>query len=321
MQIFTPEQLIPLAIQTGRWTIKQINDQPTLYTTNLGSYLRFKVNNSSLVKLNVQHNHHPLSPGQFYAIRIDSKQWQRFVASQPIEVSITSQAHIIEVMTAGNSDLDQVWSGNQGFAINSLILSDHATISSPAQRPVVDFIGDSITAGCWLNGRHAAADYRPESNYVARCCDLLGIDSVRIAYSAGGVLRPATGGVPTAAKFLKLLDHETVWQANSPDLAVVNLGVNDRRYSTEKFSSAYHDFLQQVVTIFPMSPLVIMTPFAQTFAHEIKDIAGSFPNVTTLDTSGWCTSYTDGIHPDQTGANQAGRRLAEALTPFFQRSV
>ena len=43
MKNYQPTDLIKFALRTGRWTVKKINNRPTLYTTNLGSYLRFKV--------------------------------------------------------------------------------------------------------------------------------------------------------------------------------------------------------------------------------------------------------------------------------------
>ena len=34
---------------------------------------------------------------------------------------------------------------------------------TPAPAPVATIIGDSITAGCWVAGKHASADYRAEA--------------------------------------------------------------------------------------------------------------------------------------------------------------
>lgn len=50
MKKYQPTDLIKFASRTGRWTVKKINNMPTLYTTNLGSYLRFKVSNAKNVK-------------------------------------------------------------------------------------------------------------------------------------------------------------------------------------------------------------------------------------------------------------------------------
>ena len=321
MRTYSPAQLLPLARRTGRWTIKQDGNDPVLYTTNLGSYLRCRVTGTHQLTLTVGNHHSPLGPGQVYAIRVDRQQWQRFVA-QPgeIKLTLTPGPHSVEVMAAGNTDLDAVWSGNQGVAIYSLAVDNGGTVAAAPARPVIDFIGDSITAGCWVAGRHAALDYRSESNYAAVCADLLGADSVRIAYSAGGVLRPATGGVPVASAFLRQIDQETSWAPNHPQLVVVNLGVNDRRYPLSQFVQAYDQFVHQVIATFPDAPIDLLVPFSQHFRDQITAI-GHQHGLRVIDTAGWCPSYTDGLHPDQAGATTAGHHLAQAIAPDLIKKV
>ena len=315
MKKYQPTDLIKFASRTGRWTVKKINNMPTLYTTNLGSYLRFKVSNAKKCQISVLPNQNSLSPSQVFAFRIDSGKWQRAQASlEKIDIPLDSTLHTIEIMTAGNTDIDEVWQGNEGFAIKNIYL-DNGEIMATPQRPVVNFIGDSITAGCWVVGNHPAADYRPETNYAGICADLLNVDSVRIAYSAGGVLRPATGGVPTADVFLGKIDAQTSWTPNHPDLNVINLGVNDRRFPLAQFTAAFDLFIQQVKLTFPHTPLAIMIPFSQTFASEIRKIATKHA-CSIIETKTWHHSFTDGLHPDQAGAIAEGKMLAQALQPL-----
>lgn len=315
MKKYQPTDLIKFASRTGRWTVKKINNMPTLYTTNLGSYLRFKISNAKKCQITVLPNQNSLSPSQVFAFRIDSGKWQRAQASlEKIDIPLDSTLHTIEIMAAGNTDIDEVWQGNEGFAIKNIYL-DNGEIMAAPQRPVVNFIGDSITAGCWVVGNHPAADYRPETNYAGICADLLDVDSVRIAYSAGGVLRPATGGVPTADVFLGKIDAQTSWTPNHPDLNVINLGVNDRRFPLAQFIAAFDLFIQQVKLTFPHTPLAIMIPFSQTFASEIRKIATKHA-CSIIETKTWHHSFTDGLHPDQAGAIAEGKMLAQALQPL-----
>lgn len=316
MKKYQPTDLIKFASRTGRWTVKKINNMPTLYTTNLGSYLRFKVSNAKKCQITVLPNQNSLSPSQVFAFRVDGGKWQRAQASlEKIDIPLDSTLHTIEIMAAGNSDIDEVWQGNEGFAIKNIYLDSGKIMAAP-QRPLVNFIGDSITAGCWVVGNHPAADYRPETNYAGICADLLNVDSVRIAYSAGGVLRPATGGVPTADVFLGKIDAQTSWTPNHPELNVINLGVNDRRFPLAQFIAAFDLFIQQVKLTFPHTPLAIMIPFSQTFASEIRKIATKH-NCSIIETKTWSHSFTDGLHPDQAGAIAEGKMLAQALQPLL----
>lgn len=316
MKKYQPTDLIKFASRTGRWTVKKINNMPTLYTTNLGSYLRFKVSDAKKCQITVLPNQNFLSPSQVFAFRIDDGKWQRVQASLgKIDIPLDSTLHTIEIMAAGNTDIDEVWQGNEGFAIKNIYLDSGKIMAAP-QRPLVNFIGDSITAGCWVVGNHPAADYRPETNYAGICADLLNVDSVRIAYSAGGVLRPATGGVPTADVFLGKIDAQTSWTPNHPELNVINLGVNDRRFPLAQFIAAFDLFIQQVKLTFPHTPLAIMIPFSQTFASEIRKIATKH-DCSIIETKTWSHSFTDGLHPDQAGAIAEGKMLAQALQPLL----
>ncbi|WP_439770021.1 GDSL-type esterase/lipase family protein [Limosilactobacillus sp.] len=309
---YAPAQLLPLAQRTGRWTIKQVHGHSCLYTTNLASSIRFLVTNSPAVLVNVLNNGQPGFPSQMYAWRVDNGPWHRVPASQrTLKISLLdTERHLIEVTCAGNTDFDQVWQGQQGFAITGIMVAGQIT---PApQRPLVNFIGDSITAGCWVNGKQAALDYRPESNYVGLASDQANIDGVRIAYSAAGVLRPGTGGVPVAKGFLPAIDADTKWTVNDPQLTIVNLGVNDRRFPAARFKLAYEDFLKQVITTFPTSRIALLVPFSQTFRNEITATAAKYA-VPLVQTAGWCTDYTDNLHPNQRGAQTAGDHFAKTL--------
>lgn len=317
MNKYLPIDLIAIAKRTGRWWLKLVNGQEVLYTTNLGSYLRVHTAGVHQLQVNVYPNHNHQSAQQQYTIRIDGQQWHRYPASaREIALQLTADPHEIEIMTGGNTDDDLVWAGDQGFAITGIETDDGVLTASPHRRPVIDFIGDSITAGCWVAGQHPASDYRPETNYAAICADILNADSVRIAYSAGGVLRRATGGVPTADQFLTHTDAHTRWQPNQPDLVIINIGVNDRRFTATDFKCAYDKFIQQVVTTFPTAKIMVMVPFSQTYATIIRIVAVHH-QLPIIETAGWCNSFTDGLHPDQAGANEAGQRLAEFLSTAF----
>lgn len=314
---YSPDIIYKLVNPQGRWFIKDVNHHSALYTTNLGSRLRFSAVNVNKMAVHVLDNRNQLSPSQIYAWRIDNGNWHREKASSGIwYIEQLSGEHLIEIITAGNTDLDQVWTGDEGFALTGIDIDNGKLLAAP-KVPVIDFIGDSITAGCWLEGRHASYDYRPESNYVGTAVDLLHATDVRIAYSAGGVLRQATGGVPTADHFLDRLDETTSWQANRPDLVVINLGVNDRRFPLNQFANSYDHFLNLVIKKFPQSKILVMIPFSQTFAETIRKLAKKH-QLPVIETNGWCTSYTDGLHPDQIGATESGQKLAQQLSNWLK---
>lgn len=317
MITYSPESLLKLNKLTGRWFINQVHGQSVLYTTNLGSRLRFDITGACKIMVNVLDNRHPLSPSQFYAWRLNNGPWHREAAQNSHwSISCSADTHQLEIMTAGNTDFDQVWSGKQGFALSSIVLDEGVLSPAPAL-PIINFIGDSITAGCWVNGRHASYDYRPETNYIGLAVEQVGVSEVRIAYSAGGVLRQATGGVPVAKDFLLQLDQDHPWIPNSPILTVVNLGVNDRSFAPDLFAKNYNEFISLVEHTFPKSKLALMIPFSQTFAEIIREVATTH-QLPLIETAGWCTSYTDNLHPNQVGAKESAHYLAPLLAKLIK---
>lgn len=302
----------------GRWTIKQINDIEVLYTPLLGAMLISQISGCERLIINVEPNQGPMSPSQYFAWRIDHGPWQRVAAvNRQLVVKLDGQAHTLWLMTAGNCDADNVWTGDEGFAINSIQLQGPRPIiqPSPLTSPVT-VIGDSITAGCWVAGSQASMDYRPESNFVGLAQDILKMPISRIAYSAAGVLRPATGMVPPAPKWLNQLDAFTpAPQINSP-LTVVALGVNDRRYGANAFASAYYAYVQQVQKQIH-GQIALMVPFAQSFANIIEQ-TGSRLGMPVIKTAGWCQQFTDHLHPNQESSQTAAKHFAASLRHLLQ---
>src|SRR5699024_2139322 len=109
------------------------------------------------------------------------------------------------------------------------------------------------------------------------------------------------------------LDATTFWQANTPDLVVINLGVNDRRFSLDQFNASYDHFLSLVTTLFPSIPILPMIPFSQTFAESIRSLTKKH-KLPLIENQGWCSSFTDDLHPDQYRDNVSVYRLSEKLS-------
>jgi hypothetical protein len=66
MKQYSPKQLLPLAQRTGRWVVKTIKGQATLYTTNLGSTIRFNITGALSFDLQTVNNGTPVSPPGLY---------------------------------------------------------------------------------------------------------------------------------------------------------------------------------------------------------------------------------------------------------------
>lgn len=302
----------------GRWAIKSIHGIVTLYSTNLGSEIRFHVKHSRFISCHFFSNGNPFGAVQTIAMRVDHTAWQRFSTTHmPATIQFDQSEHLVEIMLVGNSDLDDVWYEQQGFALTNLSVSDGAKVWPAKARTPVTIIGDSITSGCWINGHQPSVDYAAEANYAAICSDILNLDICRISYSAAGLLRPGTGNVPTAPQFIDHIDHTTPWLPSRPTkLVILNLGVNDRQFSATEFEQRLVSFINQVQSMFA-TQIVVLIPFAQTFAPVFRRVVPLFNQTKLIETKDWKLSYTDGLHPNLRGSLVAGQQLARALRPII----
>ncbi|APB86575.1 SGNH/GDSL hydrolase family protein [Lactiplantibacillus plantarum] len=304
------QPLMPAYFQ-GRWAVKQIADRDVMYSTNLGAEIDFQVTDASFVRLTFLPLAYELP--SWVAIQIDGLPFQRqAVTNDPLWLTLDGRPHVVRVVLSGNTDEDRVWDGNQGFAVKALTTDGEL---QPVQlgRHNVTWIGDSLTAGCWVMGKQPAEDYRAEANYAAVASDLLNARNVRIAYSAVGLSKPGTGGVPVLPEVLTAVDSKTTWQPVPTDLVVINVGTNDRHTDDTTFTVVLRRFLNQVQTLYPNSRLAVMIPFNQNFAAIIRAVVAEFMQLQLIETATWQLSTTDGVHLDLAGSRMAGELTAQAL--------
>ncbi|WP_265477826.1 SGNH/GDSL hydrolase family protein [Lactiplantibacillus plantarum] len=299
------QPLMPAYFQ-GRWAVKQIADRDVMYSTNLGAEIDFQVTDASFVRLTFLPLAYELP--SWVAIQIDGLPFQRqAVTNAPLWLTLDGRPHVVRVVLSGNTDEDRVWDGNQGFAVKALTTDGEL---QPVQlgRHSVTWIGDSLTAG-----KYPAEDYRAEANYAAVASDLLNARNVRIAYSAVGLSKPGTGGVPVLPEVLTAVDSKTTWQPVPTDLVVINVGTNDRHTDDTTFTVVLRRFLNQVQTLYPNSRLAVMIPFNQNFAAIIRAVVAEFMQLQLIETATWQLSTTDGAHLDLAGSRMAGELTAQAL--------
>ncbi|GAA2575130.1 SGNH/GDSL hydrolase family protein [Winogradskya consettensis] len=194
------------------------------------------------------------------------------------------------------------------------------TFKAPARTKLIEFIGDSITAGT-TSTKLAVTDYA----FVTG--ERLGADHTQIAI--GGMCLSETTDACWA--------HETrYWMSSggqvgtdqwnfaryTPTAVVINLGTNDKSHGVTGavFQAKYTTFLQQIRAKFPNAKLVALRTFIGRYAVETQAAvqarknAGD-TNVVYVDTTGWLPSdgLSDSVHPNDKG-HQA---IADKLTPLL----
>lgn len=203
------------------------------------------------------------------------------------------------------------------------VLDEGASTLPYEAKPVIEFIGDSITEGYISPGVNATV-----YSYAWQTGELLGMDHNQIAY--GGIKMIQGSGTSMLDSYFKRFEpsvadaNNTVWDTElfQPDYIVINLGTNDPTGSSA-FQPAYTSFLTLLRQAYPDAMLFAMEPFIGKFSAEIqatvaaRNAAGD-DMVTYIDTTGWATETTDGLHPTMAENTAAAQLLANYIADYLE---
>ncbi|MCY1138043.1 GDSL-type esterase/lipase family protein [Actinoplanes sp. Pm04-4] len=250
---------------------------------------------------------------------IDGKPFTAFKGSGTINLTPA-------VLAAGNHTLivsyRQVAGSYTGDAVfQGLTLDAGATtFKAPARPKLVEFVGDSITAG-------ATSSQLAVTDYAFKAGEKLGYDHTQIAI--GGMCLSETADGCWA--------HETrYWMSSGgqagadqwdftryrADAVVINLGTNDKSHgvSGPDFQAKYAAFLSRVRSKFPNAKIFALRTFIGRYAGETRAAvqarnAAGDTAVSYVDTTGWLPAdgLSDSVHPNDKGHQAVADRLAPIL--------
>jgi hypothetical protein len=237
-------------------------------------------------------------------------------------------------LAAGNHTLivsyRQVAGSYTGDAVFQGLVLDAgaATFPAPARPKLVEFIGDSITAGT-TSSQLAVTDY------AFKVGEQLGYDHTQIAI----------GGMCLAETADNCWAHETrYWMASggqagtglwdfsryTADAVVINLGTNDKSHgvSGADFQTKFTAFLAKIRVKFPNTKIFALRTFIGRYATETqaavraRNSAGD-ANVFYVDTTGWLPAggLSDSVHPNDVGHQAVAAKLAPILSARLSSGV
>jgi lysophospholipase L1-like esterase len=210
-----------------------------------------------------------------------------------------------------------------------LVLSSGASTQLPAAKSkLIEFVGDSITAGCCTLTNWALNDYAWLTG------EALNANHTQIAFSGICLQNAANCGENNIGMSVQFFKLQTIHYTNSPawdfnryqaNQVVINLGTNDWNTSDATLQSTYITFLQNVRAKYPNAEIFVLRTFggykaALTQAAVNARISAGDSKIRYVDTTGWVTSGdfdSDNLHPTMNGHI----KIANRLTPILSAGI
>lgn len=203
------------------------------------------------------------------------------------------------------------------LSFSGLELGEKSQLSAPAKKRslcIMDFIGDSITAGCAISG----ADGDPLQD--ANAADTFGFKLSELLGAAGRMFAHPGGTCDEVRECYPLFRFGLPVDTNAtPRVVIVNVGANDRFLKETRYVMSVRQLVDRVRSYYPDTVVVLLNFFRMTPDRlpALQRIAGSYPDgdVTCFDARPYLVDYSDqGVHP----GTESHSRLAEALTEFIR---
>ncbi len=323
---------------TGRWSRLGLNGEPgeqpahSAVTTAPGSYFEIAFSGSEIVlqfDLGYLAQPYPhlwlcLDNGSRFEAPVD--RFLRIHAENP-------GVHVLRATFKSAMEMMHRWYAPQLGCIAFV----GAQVERPEElprddRPIIEFIGDSITEGVLIDVESADSTSGPIdqfnrpyqddnlATYAALTAQELNLRPIFQAYGAVGMTRSGCGSVPRAGLIYPYVYDETPYTGETPDIIVINHGTNDRGRSADEFLCRYEEYLNMVRELRPDAKVVCLTPFCGAFDSELRGFIPSYnkkyqANVYLISSLNWIPSTP--IHPLRDGH----RIVAEHLAPLLAEII
>ena len=243
-------------------------------------------------------------------------------------------AHVVRVVYKGGMEMLPRWHAPLMGAISFI----GAEVDAPGQlppdnRPIVEFIGDSITEGVLVDADFSVCPpntidqfnrpYQDDScaTYACLAAERLNLRPIFQAYGAVGLTRSGCGSVPRAGLIYPYVFDGVPYTGERPDVVVINHGANDRAASADEYLQRYGELIGLVRERSPEAVVVCLGAFCGAFDRELGEFAESWNRthdrpVHFISTRGWVPE--EPLHPLRSGHRIIADKLVPQLKNILQ---
>jgi lysophospholipase L1-like esterase len=299
----------------GAWQ-EESGHRVTIYP---GSQIRFKLKGQACLELQPGH-----SGSIFVAVRKDGNTvWTGLLGQMGFELDGGAAGAMFSVvyLASCRKGFDPAMPEAQmaELRFDGAQLGEDGVLETPLgieSKFLVDFIGDSITAGGAILGRSENWNRDDDASltYAFQLAEKLGV-RYRIRGYSGEDLYDIVPKIPYVRKGIPFQSDE------SPDLVFVNMGANDRHKDDAHYRAGMRNLLNAIFVCHPKTRVVLLNFHRMTPNRWplLTEMAKTFPlgAVVCFDARSYLVGYSDqGVHPDV----ESHRLLADALYGYLQQT-
>lgn len=310
---------------TGRWDVR---DPACAIATTTGAYIEAAFEGDMILfRFDVVAN---ASPRLHLWIQLDDGDLFETPIDSHIRVCAkTNGHHVCRVIYKGGSEKDRRWYAPLTGKVTFLGVQTETPVPiAPDERPIIEFVGDSITEGVlidtdFLDPADPIETYVEEkyrcyqddacATYAWRTAQALNLRPIVMGYGAVGVTRAGCGLVPPAPEAYPYnFDGSPISHAGKPRYILINHGANDRK-NKDRYVACYEQLLDVIRKHNPDARLIVLSPFCGAFQSELEELVRTYREKTGADIhfiNGGNWIPAEPLHPLRDGH----RTVAEHLT-------
>ncbi len=320
---------------TGRWDTTYPH---RAVTTTTGAYIEFCFEgNMAVARFDINRNCRPLL---HLWIQLDGGDMFEAQIDRYIRISAkTAGLHTCRIIYKGGSEDAHRWYQPLEGKVTFLGIQTEKPVAIPAdERPVIEFIGDSITEGVLIDvdyceGTKPAFDEVGQFNrpyeddvcatYAWLTAEALDLRPVFMGYGAVGVTRAGQGRVP-AAQLAFPYNYENSPITYTPgQYVVINHGANDSGASPERYRKGYMALLDAVLARNPEAKVVALSAFCGAQKDTLREAVADYnrengTDVHFVNGSEWIPPQP--LHPLRDGHQTVAQKLTPILRELFELS-
>lgn len=317
---------------TGRW---DKSNPKAAVTTTTGAYIEFAFEGRMAVAhFDVLTND---APYLHLWIQLDGGDMVETPIDRHLRVIAKRDGkHVCRIIYKGGCEQHRRWFAPLTGKVSFMGVQTEKPVAIEADnRPVIEFVGDSITEGVLIDTDFSQGGMSPVyvdqnnrcfqddvcATYAWLTAEALDLRPVMMGYGAVGATKSGCGAVPQASEAYPFnFDGSPITHAPS-DYVVINHGANDGRKPVALYLEKYEELLDVIRSHNPNATVISLSAFCGAFHTELGEMIARYNqkhgcNVRYIDSNGWIP--VEPLHPLRDGHATVASHLIPLLREIIR---